>query len=277
MAAADAGTLLAFALELADAADAVSLPAFLDAIPARDKADGTPVTDADTAVETLIRERIADAWPEHAILGEEFGAAGDQGTSGSGPARVRWIVDPIDGTANFVRRTAVWATLIAAEVDGELAVAVVSAPAMSQRWWASRGGGAWTAHFRRERAIRVSTVGRLADAQVVHAGVAAMEREGIGPGFRAVLAGAKRDRGFGDALGYMLVAQGSAEVMVETGVSVWDLAAPALVVTEAGGRFGRADGSAGYDGPTALATNGRVHDEVLRQLGATAEPARIGP
>jgi histidinol-phosphatase len=251
--------LLAFAQAVADEADGISLPAFLDGQDVRLKPDGTPVTDADTAVETLVRNRIRDAYPEHGILGEELGPE-------PGPGTARWIVDPIDGTVNFTRGIPIWATLLAFEDTGELQVAVVSCPALSQRWWAVRGGGTHAVQYGRERVAHVSSVDRLADAHVVHAGVGAMLREGLGPGLVDVLRDAARDRGFGDALGYLLVAEGAADVMVETNVKPWDLAAPALIVTEAGGRFTRIDGSEGHDGPTALATNGRLHDELVARL-----------
>jgi histidinol-phosphatase len=256
---ADPADLLAFTLQLADEADAITLPAFLDGVEAHAKADGTPVTVADTAVEQAIRERIGAAFPDHGILGEEMGAE-------PGGGEARWIIDPIDGTVNFTRRIAVWATLIAVEQGGDLVAAAVSSPALSQRWSAARGLGATTVHFGRERPIRVSDVRRLAEAQVVHAGVGAMQREGMGPGLWQALHRSKRDRGFGDALGYMLVAQGSADVMVETKVKPWDLAAPAMIVTEAGGRFTDVAGSPGYAGPTALATNGHLHQELVRVL-----------
>jgi histidinol-phosphatase len=251
--------LLAFAQAVADEADGISLPAFLDGQDVRLKPDGTPVTDADTAVETLVRDRIRDAYPEHGILGEELGPE-------PGPGTARWIVDPIDGTVNFTRGIPIWATLLAFEDAGELQVAVVSCPALSQRWWAVRGQGTRSRQYGRERVARVSTVTRLADAHVVHAGVGPMLREGVAPGLVDVLRDATRDRGFGDVLGYLLVAQGSADAMFETGVKPWDLAAPALVVTEAGGRFTRIDGSEGHDGPTALASNGRLHDELVDRL-----------
>ncbi|HEY7738340.1 MAG TPA: inositol monophosphatase family protein [Candidatus Limnocylindria bacterium] len=255
----DRSTLLEFALALADAADAIALPAFLDGQAVRLKPDGTPVTDADTAVETMIRGQLAETYPEHGILGEELGTTG-------APDSPRWIIDPIDGTVNFTRGIPIWATLIAFEEGGELQVAVISMPAIGQRWYASRGGGTTAVQLGRERAVRVSSVSSLADAHVVHAGVGAMLREGLSPGFVDILRDAARDRGFGDALGYTLVAQGSADVMVETAVKPWDLAAPALIITEAGGRFTRVDGSEGHDGPTALATNGHLHDEVLARL-----------
>jgi histidinol-phosphatase len=254
-------SLLALALSLADEADGISMPAFLDGRDVRLKADGTPVTDADTAVEAMIRRRLEAELPEHGILGEEFGTA-------AGPGSARWIVDPIDGTVNFTRGIPIWATLIAFEDAGELQVAVVSCPALSQRWYAVRGAGTRAIQYGRERVARVSSVDRVADAHVVHAGVGAMLRDGLGPGLVDILRDASRDRGFGDALGYLLVAQGAADVMVETGVKPWDLAGPALIVTEAGGRFTRVDGSEGHDGPTALATNGRLHDEVVARLAA---------
>jgi histidinol-phosphatase len=257
----DPAELLDFALHMADEADAITLPAFLDGVAAHAKADGTPVTDADTAVERAIRQRIGATFPGHGILGEELGAEPAQDGT-------RWIIDPIDGTVNFTRRIAVWATLIAAEHDGELVAAVVSSPALAQRWSAARGAGATTVDHGRERSIHVSHVHRLAEAHVVHAGLGAMQREGIGPGLYRVLEESKRDRGFGDALGYMLVAQGSADVMIETLVKPWDLAAPAMIVTEAGGRFSDLSGKPGFGGPTALATNGHLHEEVLRTLDA---------
>jgi histidinol-phosphatase len=252
--------LLAFAQALADEADAISLPAFLEGQEVRLKPDGTPVTDADTAVETLVRERIREAYPEHGILGEELGAE-------AGPGTARWIVDPIDGTVNFTRGIPIWATLIAFEDAGLLQVAVVSCPALQQRWWAVRGDGTRSRQYGRpEQVAHVSAVSRLEDAHVVHAGVGPMLREGVAPGLVEVLRDASRDRGFGDVLGYLLVAQGSADAMFETAVKPWDLAAPALIVTEAGGRFTRIDGSEGHAGPTALATNGRLHDALVARL-----------
>jgi histidinol-phosphatase len=258
----DASDLLAFALEVADEADAISLPAFLEGLAVEAKADGTPVTAADKGIEDLVRRRVHEAFPDHGFLGEEFG---EESGSSDGAAG-RWIVDPIDGTVNFTRRIPIWGTLLAFEADGALQAAVVSCPALQQRWWASRGFGAWTDQAGHAREIRVSSVSRLADAHVVHAGVAAMDRAGFGAGLAAVLRRSARDRGFGDALGYMLVAQGSADAMVETKVRVWDLAAPAMIVTEAGGRFTDLAGSPSYAGPTVAASNGAIHDDLLAVL-----------
>ena len=248
-----------YALELADAADAISLPAFLDGPDFRTKADGTPVTSTDTAIEELIRGRIRRRFPTHGVLGEEYGE--DAGSDGT-----RWIVDPIDGTANFVRRIHVWATLIGVERDGELLAGVVSAPALGQRWSAICGGGATTTLHGRTSPARVSAVSRLEEAHLIHAGLSPFEAEGRGAGIREALRRSWRDRGLGDFWGYMLVAQGSADAMVETGVSAWDLAGPALIVSEAGGRFTDLDGAPGYSGPTALATNGQLHAELVALL-----------
>jgi len=252
-----------FALELADEADALSLPQFLDGPAVEWKADGSPVTAVDRGIEELVRRRVAEAFPTHAVRGEEFGDSPGSAGSGSG---WRWIVDPIDGTANFTRGIAVWATLLAVESGGVLQAAVVSAPALGQRWHAVRGGGAATIRMGRQQPIRVSGVSQLGDAQLVFAGLAPLERDGRGAGVRAVIGQAWRDRGFGDFWGYMLVAAGAAEAMFEVGVRDWDLAAPALVVEEAGGRFTDLDGVAGWAGPSALATNGLLHDELVQLL-----------
>ena len=258
----DLRSLLEFALEVADEADAISLPAFLDRSRFELKADGSPVTAADRAIEELVRRRVGEAFPDDGVRGEEFG---DTAPRPGGDGR-RWIVDPIDATANFVRGTALWATLLAAEHGGELQVAVVSAPALGQRWHAVRGGGAATVQLGRKRPLRVSRVASLADAQLVYSGLAPLDREGRGAGVLAAIGQAWRDRGFGDFWGYMLVADGAAEAMFEVGVAEWDLAAPALIVEEAGGRFTTLDGGPGHAGPSALATNGLLHDALLELL-----------
>lgn len=259
---ADAEELLAFALHLADAADAIALPAFLAGAEATAKPDGTPVTEADTAVEALIRTRIGQRYPTHAMLGEEFGEQpGPGGADGT-----RWVVDPIDGTVNFARGIQVWATLIAVEREGELLASVVSAPALGQRWSAMRGGGATTSRGGEQRSIGVSSVSRLEDAHLVHAGLGAFWEDGRGEGAATALRRSARDRGIGDFWGYMLVAQGSADAMFELGVKPWDLGAPALVVVEAGGRFTDLDGTDNRAGPSALATNGALHAELLEVL-----------
>jgi histidinol-phosphatase len=243
------GPDLVFALELADAADAISLPRF----GARDlvvetKPDLTPVTEADHAVERELRRLVAERRPGEGVLGEELGDDAAEGDR-------RWIVDPIDGTRNFSRRVPVWATLIALERAGRMEAAVVSAPALGRRWWAARGEGAFGSGGER---LRVSAVERLEDASVT----VALEQP-VPEAFR----GAWHLRGFGDFWAHMLVAEGAVDVAVDAiGVRLWDLAAPFLIVEEAGGRFTDVEGRARADGRSAVASNGLLHDTVLASL-----------
>jgi histidinol-phosphatase len=260
---ASASTLLAFGHALADETDPIALGHFAGELTITAKPDRTLVTQADTEVETRLRERIAQSYPSHGILGEEYG-------SEPGEADVRWILDPIDGTHNYVRGIPVWATLIAVERAGELLAAVVSAPALGLRWSAARGEGASTRVNGRERPIHVSSVGALSESQLVFSGLRTMEAAGYGAALRDAVSRAWRDRGFGDFWGYMLVAQGSAEAMFEYGPRVWDLAAPALIIEEAGGRMTDLAGTPSHGGPGALASNGLMHDELLRIFGGGA-------
>jgi histidinol-phosphatase len=241
---------LALALSLADLADPLGLARF----GARDlvvetKPDATPVTEADRAIELALRERIAAELPDDGFLGEESGRGGGRG------GRL-WVVDPIDGTRNFTRGVPVWATLIALERDGDMAVAVVSAPALHRRWWAARGEGAWL----NGSPVHVSGVRRIEDAHIVYAhetplGELAMR--------------AWHTRGFGDFWAHMLVAEGAADAAVDApGVNLWDLAAVQVVVEEAGGRFSDFAGRRRLDGGNAVTSNGRVHDEVLAALAS---------
>jgi histidinol-phosphatase len=239
---------LAFALELADAADALSLPRFraLDLV-VETKPDLTPVTEADRAVERELRRLVAQRRPGEGFLGEEDGA--------SGAEHRRWIVDPIDGTRNFSRGIPVWATLVALEADGRVEVGVVSAPALGRRWWAERGEGAWSSTGER---LRASTVARLEDACVT----VALEQP-VPDRFRA----AWHLRAFGDFWAHMLVAEGSIDVAVDAiGVTLWDLAAPQVIVEEAGGRFTDIEGRSRADGGSAVATNAVLHDAALAAL-----------
>lgn len=244
--------LVGFAHELADVADALTLPAFRAGVVARTKGDGTPVTDVDEAVERALRSRIRAALPTHVVLGEEDGLDGD-------PSAPTWIIDPIDGTANFVKGNPVHATLIALRVDGELVLGVVSAPALGSRWDGVLGGPA----HQDGREVRVSGVSRLADAEVSFGQLAALEAGGHGRLVRSLIAGTARQRGFGDFWMHCLVASGVAEVAVETDVRLWDLAAVKVVVEAAGGRFTDLSGASSAEGGSALSTNGLVHDEVL--------------
>jgi histidinol-phosphatase len=255
---------LALALELADVADRITLGRFRahDLIVER-KPDLTPVTEADTAVEHAIRERVAVARPEDSIVGEEYGASTAPGSSR------RWIVDPIDGTKNYVRGIPVWATLLALEDGGELTVSVVSAPALQRRWWAARGHCA----FMRDglgaapRTLQVSAVGELGDAQLCFPGLDDWADYGRLDALLALARACWRSRGFGDFWAYMLVAEGAVEIACEPIVSLWDLAAPRLIVEEAGGRFTDLGGVPTADGGDALATNGLLHDAALAIIG----------
>jgi len=260
----DLAAWLRFALRCADAADEIALRFFREAVAVRAKPDRSFVTEADLAIERLVRERIAEAFPSHGIVGEEEGDAG-------GDAAVRWYLDPIDGTHNFMRGIPLFGTLLALEVDGELQVGVLSAPGLGSRWYAARGMGAWAIHrfgpgrARRER-IGVSAVADLGAAQLLYRSQADIEAAGVGPGFRSLVRRAWRDRGFGDFWGYALVAEGAAEAMVEADLAPWDLAAPTLLVEEAGGRVTDFGGRRTIHGRTAVASNGLLHEELLRTL-----------
>ena len=263
------------ALQWCDETDAIALRHFRQDVEVERKPDRTFVTVADTSIERRLRERIADAFPGHLVVGEEFGTdAGDAGDAQD--AATRWYIDPIDGTHNYIRGVPIFATLLAVERDGELQAAVISAPALRERWWAWRGGGAWAAGGARTEPvrIRVSRIGHLADAQVLYTSPVALERSGLAPGFRTLLEGAWRDRGFGDFWSYTLVAEGAAEAMVEMDLKSWDAAAPTLLVEEAGGRVTDFDGRRDIDSRTILATNGHLHDAVRSVLVGREETSR---
>lgn len=255
----DTRALLAFAHELLDETDAIALRIFGGELTIDAKPDRTLVTQADTEIETRLRERIADAHATHTVAGEELGVADDAGDG-------RWIVDPIDATHNFVRGIEVFATLLAFEREGRLEVGAVSAPAMGRRWFAARGGGAFLRWRGEDREIGVSGIAALSEAQVVFSTLRGLERAGMGEGLRRITGAAWRDRGFGDFWGHMLVAQGSAETMIEYGVSPWDMAAPYVVLTEAGGRMTDLEGHPTWTAPTVVSSNGALHDELLGLL-----------
>ena len=251
--------LLRFAHELLDETDAIALRHFGGELTIDAKPDRTLVTQADTGIETHLRERIAAAFPRHAVAGEELGVAGDAGAG-------RWIIDPIDATHNFVRGIEVFATLLAFERHGALELGVVSAPAMRRRWHAARGGGARLRSDGSERDLHVSRISSLADAQIVFSTLRGLDNAGLGDGLRRITQRAWRDRGFGDFWGHMLVAQGAGETMIEYGVKPWDMAAPYVVVTEAGGRMTDLDGASSWTAPNVLSSNGLLHDELLGLL-----------
>ena len=251
-------TDLELALHLADQADAITMAAFPrpDLI-VETKPDRTPVSEADRAVEEAIRAQLARARSWDRVVGEEFG------DTGSGPRR--WIVDPIDGTKNFVRRIPVWATLIALEEDGAMQVGVVSAPALGRRWWAARGQGAWIDDGQPRR-ISVSRVADLADAHISGASLDSWDDWG-GPGVYLDLASrCYADRSFGDFWSHMLVAEGACDVGLDPIVSLWDLAALQVIVEEAGGTFTSFGGEARADGGSAISSNGLLHDQVRSLL-----------
>jgi histidinol-phosphatase len=244
---------LRFALELADAADALTLPRFRAVdLRVETKPDSTPVTDADRAAERLLRERVERERPGETVFGEEEGD--DGGT-------VRWIVDPVDGTRNFLRGIPVWATLIALEREGQIVCGVASAPALGRRWWAARGEGAWRDGDR----IRVSGIDTLADASV------SFSRSSLMGATERTLAVARRAwhmQPFSDFWAHLLVAEGAIEVAFEHEMAPWDNAALQVIVEEAGGRFSDLSGAARFDGGSAVSTNGLLHDEVLALLSA---------
>ncbi len=221
----------------------------------------TPVSEADRAVEHEVRERLARERPGDAVLGEELGGADGERTAVG--AR-RWVVDPIDGTKGYVRGLPVWATLLALEVDGRVQLGVVSAPALGRRWWAVRDGGAFVNGDR----IRVSGVAALEDAQLSYDSVSDFEACGLGDRFLALARRCWRTRAFGDFWSHVLVAEGSVDVSIEPfGLSPWDVAPLVVIVEEAGGRLTDLRGVTRIDGGAAVATNGRLHDDVLHALG----------
>jgi histidinol-phosphatase len=251
--------LVAVAHDLADLADAITAPAFRAGLAVERKRDGTPVTAADRDAERAIRAAVRDRFPDHAFLGEEDGLEGD-------PDAPRWIVDPIDGTKNFVRGNPVWATLVALQVDGVEVVGVVSAPVLGSRWDGVRGGPA----HQDGRQIRVSDVGTLADAEVSFGGLRYFSDQRLAGAVTALTEGSARQRGFGDFWQHCLVAAGACDVAIEAEVTLWDLAAVKVVVEAAGGRFTDLAGTVTADGGSAVSTNGALHDEVLGIVAAAA-------
>jgi histidinol-phosphatase len=252
---------LTFALELADRADAVTVARFgalnlqIDTKP-----DLTPVTDADRAVETELRRALERDRPGDNVLGEEFGGP----TAFSGR---QWILDPIDGTKNFVRGVPVWASLIALLDDGVPSVGVVSAPALRRRWWAACGQGAFaTVVGSPPRRLSVSSVAELGSASLSFSSLSGWAQRGLRERFLKLTDAVWRVRGYGDFWSYCLVAEGAVDVAAEPEVSVWDLAALDVLVREAGGTFTSLDGTRGPHGGSAVATNGLLHEQVLSRL-----------
>jgi histidinol-phosphatase len=254
---------LELALELADLADSMTLERFrAEDLLVESKPDLTPVTEADRGVERAVRDALARARPDDVVFGEEYGP-GEAAASGR-----RWIVDPIDGTKNYVRGTPVWATLLALEAGGQITVGVVSAPALHRRWWAARDrGGFVTDGLGDRRRLQVSAVRQLADAQLSFGGFEDWAARGRLDALIELGRSCWRTRAFGDFWGYMLVAEGAIEISCDPVVELWDLAAPQLIVEEAGGRFTDLRGEPRADGGSGLATNGLLHEAALEFVG----------
>jgi histidinol-phosphatase len=250
------------ALRLADAADVITGARFrANDLRIERKPDRTPVTDADLAVEDRIRELLDTARPGDAVAGEERGGS-------IGPGRT-WLIDPVDGTKNFLRGVPAWATLIALLVDGQPVAGVASAPALGRRWWAAAGGGAWTSAVGVAEPWRISVSGvdDLGDAYLSTTDLGAWVEYHSRVAYLALADACWETRAFGDFWQHCLVAEGAMDVAAEAIVNPWDVAALQVIVTEAGGRFTDLFGRPRYDGGSALSTNGRLHDAALTVLG----------
>ena len=276
---------LHLAHRLADAADAISLSRYhsLDLV-VETKPDATPVTDADRAVEKEIRALLQSERPHHLIIGEEFG--GKELLDSAKPGTKFWIIDPIDGTKNFLRGVPTWATLIAmGEVDSagkkSVTIGLVSSPAMGRRWWAERGGGAYvTERFASAspllsteenspfpsltRRINVSQVSSLGDASLSYSDLLGWESKR--KSFLSLLDEVWRTRALGDFLSHMFVAEGAVDIAAEPTLALWDMAALAVIVEEAGGKYSSLDGVEGPFGASGVSTNGRLHQEFLSRI-----------
>lgn len=253
---------LSLALALAGNADLISLDRFraID-LKVTTKPDSTPVTDADQSVERSIRAGIEAARPLDSILGEEYGTAGD--------SRRQWIIDPIDGTANFLRGVPIWGTLIALAIDGVPVVGVVSSPALAKRWWAAKGSGAWAqADGEEPTRIGVSKVAELADASLSYNSLKGWDDAGYLDEVIDLSRAVWRSRAIGDVWSYMLLAEGTIDVVGEFDLQPYDVAAIIPIVEEAGGRFSSVTGEPGPWSGSALATNGLLHAEILDRLSS---------
>jgi histidinol-phosphatase len=255
---------LAFAHAICDETDPIILSAFRTDLAVEAKADGSFVTAADRTVEQVIRDRISARFPDHGLVGEEYGE------TRAGRGGERWYIDPIDGTHNFMRGMPLFGTLLAVERDGEIQAGLISAPALGQRWFASRGAGAWVvggpANPPEPRRLVVSTVATIDEAQVLFRSIRDMAESRVPAGFDRLVAASWRERGFGDFWGYTLVADGVAEAMLEQDLYPWDLAAPWILIEEAGGRITDFDGRRSLERGEGFATNGVLHDAALAIL-----------
>lgn len=251
---------LRLALRLADAADAITIARFgaMD-LQVEQKPDHTPVTDADKATEARIREILASERPTDVVYGEELGKVESNGR--------RWILDPIDGTKNFVRGVPVWGTLIGLEVEGRLVLGVVSAPVLKSRWFAALGGGAWKSYDGGEPSrLHVSQVSALSDASISFSSLSGWKDLGIRDSVIDLTDAVWRVRGFGDFWQYMLLAEGAIDIAAEPELDLYDMGALVTIVTEAGGRFTDLRGNPGPWGGNAVATNGLLHAAAMEYL-----------
>jgi histidinol-phosphatase len=247
---------------LADDADSLTEARFkaLD-LHVMSKPDLTPVTDADHAVEEAIRRTLSRVRSRDAVIGEEHGS--------SGHSQRRWVIDPIDGTKNYVRGVPVWATLIALVVDDEVVLGVVSAPALQRRWWASKGAGTFTGRsLLKATRCTVSDVRRLEDASLAYASLHGWDERDRLEDFLSLMRRCWRTRAYGDFWSYMLLAEGAVDIAAEPELALYDMAAPEIIVREAGGRFSSLDGTDGPFGGNALASNGHLHEAALSFLGS---------
>jgi histidinol-phosphatase len=257
---------LALAHMLADTADAISMRRYRALnLRVMTKPDLSPVSDADTDVEKALRATLVRTRPRDGVFGEEYGAT----DAPAGPGQRRWVIDPIDGTKNYIRGVPIWATLIALMDGDQAVVGLVSAPALGRRWWAARGHGAYAGrHTAAATPIQVSGVRRLADASFCYSSLTGWEETGRLPAMLEMMRRTWRSRAYGDFYGYMLVAEGAVDIMVEPELSLWDVAALVPIVTEAGGTFTDLSGQAGPAGGSAIATNGALHADVLDRLAS---------
>lgn len=246
---------------LADAVERITMSRFRASdLSVESKPDLTLVSDADRAAEELVRVQLKRTRPRDAVEGEEYE------TTGHGPRR--WVIDPIDGTHNFVRGVPAWGTLISL-VDNEMPVlGLVAAPALGRRWWAATGSGAWSGRsLTAAKRISVSKVSRIEDASLSYSSITSWRDIDRQEEFVELAGDCWRTRAFGDFWSYMLVAEGAVDIAAEPELAVYDMAALVPIVTEAGGRFTSLAGKAGPWGGNALATNGLLHDEVLGRIG----------
>lgn len=251
---------LLLAQAMADAADAISLERFLaQDLKVETKPDSSPVTDADRSVEKALKQLLAEHRPEDAVIGEEFG-----NTEGNNRT---WIIDPIDGTANFMRGVPVWATLIALAIDGKPVLSVVSAPAMGRRWWASPGEGAKTRNLDGSvRHLNVSGVAALENASLSYNNLQLWDSAGYLDSLVSLSRKVWRTRAYGDFWSYMLLAEGSVDIVAEHDLKIYDIAALVPIVEQAGGRFSDLNGELTQESSSVLATNGCLHEIVAGAL-----------